>query len=558
MVRVVVRDANGKPVGGLQKEDFTVLDRGKQQSISQFEAESSATTSANQNVALVSGQGAVPSAKQMPNRFVALYIDTFNTTDQDMVYLRKAADQYLAANMHARDRVALFTSEKMLADFTDDPQQIHAAVNNLKVSARALPRVHECPDLTDYQALRITEEENPDNSDAWQMALDQARMCGIRAPTLGSTGLSDEGPLADVKPPTNLPPMPAEDNGIAMIIRSMARNVVFQSELQARTNLQGLQRAVDYIAQMPGQRTVILISPGFLSESEKYTLDGLIDRALRSQVVISSLDPRGLAMLLQETDASQKWIAGNPGTADRLTSQREMAAQSVLAEVANETGGTFFHNNNDLRAGFSALAGSPEDYILAFAPSDLKDDGKFHNLKVKLTEKHSGYSVQARSGYFAPRNEAEAAAEVKQQAIFDAEAKEQAQLREAMFSRNVSQQLQVGLGGKISDSQGGMRELSLIAHVNTGSLRFEKDGEHNVNTVTFVLAVFDPQDNLVSAQLKRAQLSVPDGQLEAVRKNGISVNMRFQLKPGSYRLREVVTDSEDHHLTAISSELKVP
>ena len=244
----------------------------------------------------------------------------------------------------------------------------------------------------------------------------------------------------------------------------MARQVLFQSDLQTRTNLLGLDRAVDYISQMPGQRTVVLVSPGFLNDSEKYTLDTVIDRALRSQVVISSLDPRGLVVLMG-ADASEKWIAGNPGTDDRLVSERELFAQDVLAETANETGGTFFHNSNDLQAGFGALAGPPVDYILAFAPSDLKDDGKFHNLKVELTEKHKGYSIQARSGYYAPRNEAEAAAEATRQAALDAEAKEQDQIREAMFSTNQYRQLQVGLGGRLSDAQGGMRELTLISHL---------------------------------------------------------------------------------------------
>ena len=303
---------------------------------------------------------------------------------------------------------------------------------------------------------------------------------------------------------------------------------------------------------------MILVSPGFLSESEKYPLDEVIDRALRSQVIISSLDPRGLALLLRAADASQKWIPGNPGTADRLDTQRELVAQDVLAEVAQDTGGTFFHNNNDLQGGLGALAGSPVDYVLAFAPNDLKDDGKFHSLKVKLAEKHDGYSVQARRGYFAPRSEAEAAAEAKRQAAFDAEAKEEEQIRDAMFSKNMSQQLHVGLGGKLSDSQNGMRELSLVSHLDAKELRFEKDGEHNANTVTFVFAIFDPQDNLVTARLRRAHLNVADAQLESLRKDGVSVNMRFQLKPGTYRIREVVTDSEEHHMTAVSTTLKVP
>jgi VWFA-related protein len=86
-----------------------------------------------------------------------------------------------------------------------------------------------------------------------------------------------------------------------------------------------------------------------------------------------------------------------------VDSAREFVATDVLAEVAQGTGGEFFHSNNDLRAGFGALAGSPVYYILAFAPTDVKVDGKFHALKVTLTEKHSGFSLQARRGYFATK-----------------------------------------------------------------------------------------------------------------------------------------------------------
>jgi hypothetical protein len=46
--------------------------------------------------------------------------------------------------------------------------------------------------------------------------------------------------------------------------------------------------------------------------------------------------------------------------------------------------------------------------------------------------------------------------------------------------------------------------------------------------------------------------------LQDLFKDGVTISMSFQLKPGVYRIREVVTDSEDHHLTAVSTTLKVP
>ena len=338
----------------------------------------------------------------------------------------------------------------------------------------------------------------------------------------------------------------------------MARNIVFQTRIQARSNLLQLERVVDYIAQMPGQRTVIFVSPGFLAESEQFSLDRVIDHALRAQVVISALDPRGLALLTGELDASRQWISGQPGTAQRLDTQRELVAASVLSEVARGTGGEFFHNNNDLKAGFGALVGSPVYYVLAFAPSDLKPDGRFHPLKVKLVEKQKNVSVQARSGYFAPRNKAEAEAEARQQAAFDGEAQAQDQIREAMFSKADSQQLPVGLGGKLSEGPGGTRELSIFSHLDAKPLHFQKAGEHNLNTVTFVVAVFDQKDDLISGQRKRVALNLRDAQLQELFKDGVNVSLNFQLKPGIYRIREVVTDSQEHHLTSRSTTIQVP
>jgi VWFA-related protein len=557
VVRVVVRDADGKSVEGLQKEDFKILDQGKEQSISHFEVETSATPAPSSSTsAAVSTAGPAALAPRVaPKKFVALYFDSLNTSDADMIYVREAADHYLAANLQPTDRVALFTSDKMLSDFTVDPQQIHAALAKLQTSGRSLLRIHDCPDLTDYQALQITQQENPEYSDAWQVALNEARTrCHMQAP--GSDIQASQGPLSGTNPTPTPEQQSPTDTMITNTIRSMARTVVFQAEIQARSNLQGLERVVNYVAQMPGQRTIVLVSPGFLSQSEQFPLDQLIDHALRSQVVISALDPRGLAVLMRGADTM--WILGQPGTQERLDSQRELASQDVLAEVAQDTGGTYFHNNNDLKAGFGALAGSPVDYVLAFSPSEIKADGKFHTLKVKLAENHKNVSVQARRGYFAPKNEAAAAAEAKRQAAFDAEAQGEEQLREAMFSKTVSQQLPVGLGGKLSDMQAGTRELSLVSHLDAKPLHFQQEGGHTLNTVNFVFAIFDDKDNLVAARLRRTSLSVPDAQLQDLFKAGVTIGMNFKLKPGVYRIREVVTDSEEHHLTAVSTTLKVP
>ena len=265
VVRVVVRDAQGKPVENLKKEDFKLFDRGKEQSITQFEEETSAPSSASSAAVLAQGEAASPPPPALPGKFIAFYFDDLNTSDADMIQARDATDHSLAANLQPQDRVAIFSSKEMLSDFTADPKQIHDALFKLHVSGRALTRIHECPQLSDSQALEITEHELDQTTDAWTMALDEAvNGCHMPMPKY-LPGVAQAMPGATVE-----------------AVRNLARTIVAQSEMQARTSLHGLEQLVNIVSRAPGQRSIILVSPGFLSQSEQYQLDRIIDRALRS------------------------------------------------------------------------------------------------------------------------------------------------------------------------------------------------------------------------------------------------------------------------------------
>jgi VWFA-related protein len=79
------------------------------------------------------------------------------------------------------------------------------------------------------------------------------------------------------------------------------------------------------------------------------------------------------------------------------------AAAHVMGELADGTGGTFYHNSNDLEAGFRTLiSGADYTYLLAFSTANTKR-GAHHSLKVKVNE--AGLTVQARRGYSTPGSE---------------------------------------------------------------------------------------------------------------------------------------------------------
>jgi hypothetical protein len=76
--------------------------------------------------------------------------------------------------------------------------------------------------------------------------------------------------------------------------------------------------------------------------------------------------------------------------------------------------------------------------------------------------------------------------------------------------------------------------------------------------VTFVSAVLDQGGNLVTGQQWQAKVDLPDDALPKLVTDGMDVKMNFQLKPGRYTIREVVTDSEEHHITALSRNVTIP
>src|ERR1019366_1904191 len=101
----------------------------------------------------------------------------------------------------------------------------------------------DCPELSDYQAEEIAHDPtandpNAVNSDAWQLAIGEAEnRCNMRPGRV-----------------------------LIMRILDQAQRAVGQYELQAGYCLQGLNLLTKYVSRMPGQRSIILISPGFLSE----------------------------------------------------------------------------------------------------------------------------------------------------------------------------------------------------------------------------------------------------------------------------------------------------
>src|SRR4029077_3517710 len=185
----------------------------------------------------------------------------------------------------------------------------------------------------------------------------------------------------------------------------------------------------------PGQRVLVLVSPGFISSTLQLEASELVDRATRANIVINTIDARGLYApdVMGDIAAPPRDTVRTAGFKTSYRVAAQFAQEEVLAQLADGTGGTFFHNRNDVDEAMREAGAAPAfSYLLSFSPQNLKIDGRYHSLKVSLTNKEK-FRIQARHGYFAPRSIADPAEATKEE------------IREALFSQEEIRDLPVEL-----------------------------------------------------------------------------------------------------------------
>jgi VWFA-related protein len=534
MVRVVVRNSKGAVVENLRKEDFQLFDHGKAQTLVSFSLEKPALKASAPPVAKPAevtppapedeDESTVPASTA--RRFVALYFDDVNTPFENLARTRNAADHFLTSSVQPGDRVALFTSSgQKQVDFTDDKAQLHQAL----LALQPRPIVGQdtsCGAIPPYQAYLIVDQND---SQAITEAMDEYLNC-----TPCSTGLSSQQCL-----------MQAQG-----MVQSEATRSLSQSEVQSTAALRGIESIVRRMTSLPGQRSLVIISGGFLTETLRFNLDQIADRALRAGVIINAIDARGL-WIDPTLDVSRASFASTMNSASQglkhlmiLESARRQT--DGMKDLALDTGGIFFQNSNDLDAGFRKVTDVPDAYyVLAFSPQNLKHDGTFHPLQVKLVSP-KGFTVLARRGYYAPRKSE------------DATSQEKEEIREAVFSQDESHELPIDVHTQFFMTSETDARITVLTRLDLRPLHFRREVDRNVDKLTFVTVVFDQDGHEISAQEKTVDFHMHDITLEHYQQTGITMKSLFNVKPGTYLVRSVVRDSESGQIAGLNRTVEIP
>jgi VWFA-related protein len=393
IANAVVTDKDGKVVTGLGAQDFTVLEDGKPQKVTMVSFEQPAELARalrGQRASMPPNVTTNRPAYRMPSGApVIVLLDALNTPVRDQSRARLEMLKYLDKQLQPGQQIAVYTlarSLKMLQDFTDDPALLKAAVQSF----------------------------NPSVSMQLQIADVNQRL-----PRL-SGALSDSG----VRSP----------NGDATVFLQRMQsfyeeqaNVVTDARVgMTLTAFRGIAQAV---AGLPGRKSLVWVSGAFPlatysriiqysanpnNDPNRVRIENLYEDKLRetdsmltdAQVAVYAVDARGLVgeLLGGAEDQGVSKAGTLVGGAEyaqslQLASGSLQEAQATMKQVAGDTGGKFFINQNELDHSVElSVQDGASYYLLGYTPEG-KADGKYHKIEVKVNR--PGASVRARHGYFA-------------------------------------------------------------------------------------------------------------------------------------------------------------
>lgn len=483
-VPVVVRDEKFRAVAGLSRDDFEVYDDGKKQAITAFSV---------QNFKPSGGTPAVDTSAQKgapQPRFLALCFDDLHMRPNDLVPVKAAAERFVRTSLAPGDRVVIVrTSKSEKVNFTSDVPTLVERIANVTPYLRAVSEdLTQCPARFDpYEAYRVAEHMDPGDR-VLNAKIAQCMGC-----------------------------MRADRSGCEGLVSGMAKAIWAYTRLNTVNSLGVIQDLVDGLGRLPGQRVILLTTGGFLTGTLEADVDRLMEKARHAEVIINGLDARGL------------FFNASAGM-----------AYDGMGVLASGTGGTFFHNNNDIDGGFRELGMVPEvSYVLGFAPTG-KTDGSFHKLKVRLAARKAG-SVEARLGYTAPANASETPVALSR---VDIEIMASDRIADLPISFNWEQ-------------WAGSPSITMVAHLDIRRLHFKPYQNRRTQKLIVVAVLLDDSGNFVAGKQSELQLSFKDATFEQFEKSGFTAALTINAPPGHYSVRAVAQDAMEGKLAAASDIVRI-
>jgi VWFA-related protein len=512
-VNVIVQNKKGEPVEALNKEDFTILDQGKEQQIAAFSANSAVPRGATTNPSLpsnvFSNRGGSGAAN--PGSVTVILFDALNTAIQDQFYARQQVLKFLR-QLQPQDHVAIYvltTKIIVLNEFTQDATSLLQAIQKFGgYSSAQQDAANPNPNPASQSIFTVKTPETDAMASRLQDFLNAA-----------------DGKISD----------------LANINR-------------AETTTSAIEAIANHVARIPGRKNLVWVSASFPISigfdgttpsppgREQRTFTEEIEHAARAlnqaNMAIYPVDARGLmAPTHFSAENSIPFDARSPAS-DFGSHQGTIDTMIVLAD---RTGGRASYNTNDIEGAVQrAIADSQYTYTLGFYPTHGNWDGRFHVLKIHVNEK--GFSLRHRKGYFALPDPPPGPDENK--AALDAAIGSPVE----WTNLNLEVALKAfDLAAHTVDVQVGLdtHELSLMP----------KDGRWS-DTISVLFDQLGAGDKVITSEKETFGMNMKPETYDRLMKNGTKFSGRLVLSPEVVNLRVITQDTGSGSIGTLTIPIK--
>jgi VWFA-related protein len=505
ILNVFVHDRNGKPLEGLTKNDFTVLEDGKPQMISVFDFQRIAAPPSQPgqggSLRLVeerpAARATVPAPPQpepggkrfRDRRLLVLFFDLSALKAEDQVHAFEAAEKFIKEQMTPADLVSIMSFSSTLRvnqEFTSDRDQLIATLKKFHVG--------EASELADMANTDV------DDSDTAAFALDET-----------------------------------EFN-------------IFNTDQK----LSALESAARSLSALPEKKALVYFSSGVgrTGTDNESQLRATINAAVRSNVSFYPIDVRGLAAFPPGGDATQAAASGNSlfsGAAQNRQRDQFNSQQETLDTLASDTGGKALLDSNDLTTGIrQAQDDITSYYILGYYSSNGAKDGRFRNVSVKFAHQIDA-KLDYRSGYYGEK-------EFKH---FSSEEKDK-QLEDALLLGDPVTDLPLALEVDWFRLSPNRFFVPVSVKIPASVIPLKKNGGAETTQFDFVGEVRDNKNARISMVRDAIRIRLPEANAKGLDRKSLIYDTGFTLGPGEYRVKLLARENLTGQMGTFEMHFTIP
>ena len=534
VVDVVVTDKKGQPVAGLKVEDFTVEENGKKQKVSVFVPPGTANRTAGTPPppGVLSNLPENLSPAGVPT---VLLLDAANSPFKDQAYARSQMLKYVLEQAQLGRPIAVVTLTdqlQVLQQFTSDPQVLATAIKKLRPQEPILQPGAPAPESHGIAS-------GPGG--------------GVNASVVSAVAAAQA--FIDIQVGYNL------QRRTLITLEAMKALSRMLGGLSGRKNVVWLTAALPFdlipedrnvtdaelLADLPGQgrqRSVNVNAAGSQA-AESRTLYAQEIREAEAQlasanIAIYPVDLHGLVSGMESSAASGGSVFNDSAINDRviagLTSIQ--ASQGTMREVAAQTGGKAYINQNEIKEGI-ALAASDEkaSYSLGYYPENKKWDGKLRNIKVRVAQGDT--QLRYRKGYFAI---------------------EPGPSKDRNFEQDVAAALQVDapatqISFRAQAKPTDPGKVKVVFLVDAHTLTAEDSGGSKKMNVAFYASVFGSNGKSLTTRTVKVDRTFDAATYQQILDHGMMVPIDMEIPAGGSELRLAVLDNKTGLIGTVTGPL---